>query len=218
MQFFGSVEPVPERSTLDVSGRQFQITSGHVDLNGPVEAAHLDVHAEYAVPTGGGPDQDPVTVQVHAVGRPDSLALSFTSDPAMSQDDILAYIVTGRPAADSPLTAQRTGGAGLPEQIAVGQLAQAFSTRAGEGLGFDVFQIRQQGAQGLTLSAGRYLGPRLFIDLQLPLQLLQAQSTNPGASLGPGFALDYTIRRWLRSGITGGSLPTGFRLRGNRAY
>lgn len=218
MQFFGSVEPVPQRSMLDVSGRQFQITSGHVDLNGPVDAAHLDVNAEYAVPTGGGPDQDPVTVQVHAAGRPDSLALAFTSDPTMSQDDILAYIVTGRPAADSPLTTHRTEGAGLPEQIAVGQLAQAFSTRAGEGLGFDVFQIRQQGAQGLTLSAGRYLGSRLFIDLQLPLQLLQAQSTIPGASLGPGFALDYTIQRWLRGGVTGGSLPTGFRLRGNRAY
>jgi translocation and assembly module TamB len=218
MEFFGSVDPVPDRSTLEVAGRQFRIASGHVRLNGPVDAAHLDVNAEYQVPTGGVVEQEPVVAQVHAVGRPDSLALTFSSDPAMSQEDILSYLVTGQPAAEAPLTAQQTTGAGLPEQIAVGQVAQVISTRAGEGLGFDVFQIRQQGLQGLTLTAGRYLGPRLFVSLQLPLQLLQRQSNVPGANLGPGFELDYTLRRWLRSGFTGGSLPTGFRLRGNRAY
>jgi autotransporter translocation and assembly factor TamB len=219
MQFFGSVQPVPDRSTLEVVGREFRITGGQVRLNGPVDSAHIDVNAEYQVPTGSVLEQEAAVVaQVHAVGRPDSLALTFSSDPSMSQEDILSYIVTGQPAADSPLTAEQTTSGGLPEQLAVGQVAQAFSIRAGQGLGFDVFQIRQQGLQGLTLTAGRYLGSRLFVSLQMPLQVLQTQPVVPGQYLGPGFELDYRLRRWLQGGLTGGSLPTGFRLRGNRAY
>jgi autotransporter translocation and assembly factor TamB len=218
MQFFGQVEPVANRSTLEVSGREFLLTSGTIRLNGPVEQAHLDVNAEYQVPVAGSPDQEPVVVQVNAVGRPDSLALTFTSDPTMSQEDILSYIVTGRPAADNPLTAQQASGGNLGKQIALGQLSQAISSRAGEGLGFDVFQIRQEGTRGLTLTAGRYLGSKLFVDLQLPLQILGTASQLPGVGLGPGFEADYAFYRWLRAGLSGGSLPTGFRLRGRHAY
>jgi hypothetical protein len=81
-----------------------------------------------------------------------------------------------------------------------------------------VFQIRQEGTRGLTLTAGRYLASRLFVNFQLPLQLGGASRTSPGATLGPGFELEYAVRRWLRAGISGGSISPGASLRGRYAY
>jgi translocation and assembly module TamB len=217
MQFFGHVEPVPQRGTIELSGRQFRLTDGDINLAGPVDSTKLNVNASYQVPTQGGGNDEGVLINVHATGRLDSLGLDFTADPSMSQDDILSYIVTGRPASDNALfEGQGTGGSGAG-QVALGTLTNAISNQAGQGLGFDVFQIRQEPTRGLTLTAGRYLGSRLFLDLQLPLQL-SAQNRQAGANLGPGFELEYTLYRWLRANLRGGSLSPGFLFRARRAY
>jgi hypothetical protein len=217
MEFFGQVEPVPGRAFIEISGREFNITGGEVRLEGPIEATRLDVTAEYQVPAAGGADDEGVIVTVNAVGHPDSLTLEFSADPSMSQEDILSYIVTGRPASDNPLAGRDAGGAGLGEQVAYGALAEAISTRAGEGLGFDVFQIRQDGTHGLTLTAGRYLASRLFLNFQIPLELGEG-SRATGVNLGPGFELEYSARRWLRAGLRGGSNRPGVTFRGRYAF
>ena len=62
----------------------------------------------------------------------------------MRQDDIISYIVTGRPASDNPLADQQGGGGVNASQVAIGQLAGNLGGAAGEELGFDVFQIRQE--------------------------------------------------------------------------
>jgi autotransporter translocation and assembly factor TamB len=210
---------VPERGTIELNGREFRLTGGDIDLAGPVDSTKLDVDASYQVPTQGGGDDEGVLITVHAKGRLDSLGLDFTSDPAMSQDDILSYIVTGRPTSDNPLfERQATGGGTTGGQVALGTLTSAISNAAGQGLGFDVFQIRQEPTRGLTLTAGRYVGSRLFLDLQLPLQLGSQSQQTPGSNLGPGFELEYTLRRWLRANLRGGSLAPGFLLRARRAY
>jgi translocation and assembly module TamB len=218
MQFFGHVEPVPDRGTLELSGRQFRLSEGDINLAGPIDSTKLDVAASYQVPTQGSGEDEGVIIDVHARGRLDSLGLEFTSDPSLSQDDILSYIVTGRPSSDNPLFEGSGGGGNVGEQVALGTLTSAISNAAGQSLGLDVFQIRQEPSRGLTLTAGRYVGPRLFLDMQLPLQLgSQAQQT-PGPNLGPGFELEYTLERWLRSSIRGGSLSPGLLFRARSAY
>jgi translocation and assembly module TamB len=218
MQFFGRVEPVPDRGTIELNGREFRLTDGDINLAGPIDSTKLDVNASYQVQTQGGADDDGVLISVHARGRLDSLGLEFTSDPSMSKDDILSYIVTGRPTSDNPLfEGQGTGGGNTGQQIAVGALADAISNTAGQGLGLDVFQIRQDPITGLTLTAGRYMGSRLFLNLQLPLGG-QSQQTTTGTNLGPGFELEYTLRRWLRANLRGGSLSPGLLFRARRAY
>jgi translocation and assembly module TamB len=219
MQFFGHVEPVPNRGTLELNGKQFRLSDGDINLAGPVDSTKLDVNASYEVPTQGGGDAEGVLINVHARGRLDSLTLDFTSDPSMSQDDILSYIVTGRPASDNPLfEGSGTGGGNTGQQVAFGTLTGAISNAAGQGLGLDVFQIRQEPTRGLTLTAGRYVGSRLFLDLQLPLQLGSQSQQTAGSNLGPGFELEYTMRRWLRASLRGGSLSPGFLFRARRAY
>jgi hypothetical protein len=136
----------------------------------------------------------------------------------MPEDDIISYIVTGRPSSDNPLAAQ-SGGAGVDAaQIAINQLAENIGGAAGEELGFDVFQIRQEGARGLTLTAGRYLAQRVFVSLQQPLRIGASTEQQANGSSGPGFELEYAVRRWLRTTLRGGSLPTGLLMRGRYAF
>jgi translocation and assembly module TamB len=216
MEFFGQVEPIPGRGGLDLYGRSFELLEGDIALRGGVEDISLDVTARYRVPTQGDADDEAVVIDVHATGRPDSLDLDFSSDPSMPQEDIVSYIVTGRPASDNPLVDQQGGGVNAT-QVAVGQLAEQLGGAAGEELGFDVFTIRQEPERGLTLTAGRYLASKLFVSLQQPLRIGTAGDQASGVS-GPGFELEYAWRRWLRSTLRGGSLPTSLLMRGRYAF
>jgi translocation and assembly module TamB len=216
MQFFGTVEPLPGRSTLDLFGRTFELTGGDIALNGPVALARINVTAQYNPPIEGGSDDNSVVVTVRATGRLDSLGLDFSADPSMTRDDIVSYIVTGRPASDNPLIAQSSGSQG--ENLVVGQLTEALTDVVSRQLGFDVFQIRQEPAQGLVLTAGRYLTPRFYASLLQPLELGGDAKRLPGTTLGPGFELQYRLRPWLRLNMRGGSLPTGILFRGRYAY
>ena len=110
MQFFGQVEPIPRRGEMNLYGRTLPLEEGSIALQGPAEATTLDVTAQYQVPTQGDPDDEEVLINVSAKGRPDSLALDFTSEPSMAEEDIISYIVTGRPASDNPLVDQQGGG------------------------------------------------------------------------------------------------------------
>ena len=102
--------------------------------------------------------------------------------------------------------------------MAMSTLSSAISSAAGSGLGFDVFQIRQEPSRGLTLTAGRYLGSRLFLDMELPLQVGGGSQQATPSNLGPGFELEYTLQRWLRANVRGGSLSPGLVFRARRAY
>ena len=220
MQFFGKVEPLPGRGSIELYGRTFRLQDGEITLNGPAEATTLDVRVEYQVPTQADPGDEGVLINVAATGRPDSLKLDFTSEPTMSQDDIVNYIVTGRPASENPLAG--SGGSGqsaeaMGADIALNRLSESVSGAAGEALGLDVFQIRQDGLRGLTLTAGRYMASRVFLSLQQPIQLT-SEAQNTGSTFGPGFELEYTAHRWLRANLRGGNVPPRFFLRGRYAF
>jgi translocation and assembly module TamB len=218
MQFFGQVEPVPGRGELSLYGRTFRLVEGDIALQGPAEATTLDVTAEYQVPTTADPDDEDVLINVRARGRPDSLDLEFSAEPPMPEEDVISYIVTGRPASDNPLVAQQDGAGVDASQLAINQLAQNLGGAAGEELGFDVFQIRQEPDRGLTLTAGRYLASRVFVSLQQPLRIGATAEQQTSGPTGPGFELEYALRRWLRMTLRGGSLPTAMLMRGRYAF
>jgi hypothetical protein len=173
------------------------------------------------VPTQGGPEDEGVLINVAAKGHPDSLTLEFTGDPEMSQDDILSYIVTGSPSSDNPLAERSSNGksaGAMGAEVAMSGLTSSLSTAAEKKLGLDVFQIRQEGLQGLTLTAGRYVGSSVFLSMHLPIQLGSDLQQVPGAQLGPSFELEYAIQRWLRANVRGGNVPPRFTLRSRYAY
>jgi autotransporter translocation and assembly factor TamB len=223
MQFFGRVQPLPGRGNLNVYGREFRLTGGDITLNGPTDSTMLNVTAEYQVPTQGGPEDQGILITVVAKGHPDSLSLEFTGDPEMSQEDMLSYIVTGRPASDNPLAEGSSGGRGMSTgemgaQVAMSGLTSSLSSAAEKELGLDVFQIRQEGLRGLTLTAGRYVGSSVFLSMHLPIDLGSDVQQLPGGNLGPSFELEYVIQRWLRADVQGGNVPPRFTLRSRYAY
>jgi autotransporter translocation and assembly factor TamB len=221
MEFFGRVYPTPGRGSLDVYGREFRLTGGEINLAGPTDSTRLDLTAQYQVPTQGEADDEGVLIDVAVKGRPDSLNVEFSGDPEMSQDDMLSYIVTGRPASDNPLAQQTGGGQNAGEMgaaVALSGLSQSLSNTAEEELGLDVFQIKQEGLHGLTLTAGRYVGSRVFLSLHLPIELGGDLQQTPGANLGPSFELEYAAQRWLRANIRGGNVPPRLTLRSRYAY
>jgi autotransporter translocation and assembly factor TamB len=224
MEFFGRVEPIPGRGGLDVYGREFRLSGGDIRLAGPTDSLMLDVTAQYQVPTQGGPEDEGVLIEVAAKGHPDSIALEFTGDPEMSREDMLSYIVTGRPSSDNLLAGQTAeGGQGesageMGAAVALSGLTQSLSTAAEAELGLDVFQIRQEGLHGLTLTAGRYVGSRVFLSMHLPIELGGEAQQTPGETLGPTFELEWVAERWLRANVRGGNVPPRFTLRSRYAY
>jgi translocation and assembly module TamB len=219
MQFFGEVRPLPGRGGIELYGRNFRLIDGDIRLNGPAEATTLDVTVQYQVATQADPGDDGILIDVAAAGRPDSLALTFTSEPTMSQDDIVSYIVTGGPTSGDPLSGGGGRSAGeMGANIVLTRLSERVSGAAGEALGLDVFQIRQDGHRGLTLTAGRYLASRVFVSLQQPIQFSSDDQQSSSSTLGPGFELEYTLRRWLRANLRGGNVPPRFFFRGKYAF
>jgi autotransporter translocation and assembly factor TamB len=223
MEFFGRVEPIPGRGGLDVYGREFRVSGGEITLAGPTDSLMLDLTAQYQVPTQGGPEDEGVLIEVAAKGHPDSISLEFSGDPEMSQDDMLSYIVTGRPASDNLLAGQAVEGQGesvgeTGAAVALSGLTQSLSTAAEAELGLDVFQLRQEGLHGLTLTAGRYVGSRVFLSMHLPIELGGEAQQTPGESLGPTFELEWVAERWLRANVLGGNVPPRFTLRSRYAY
>ena len=103
-------------------------------------------------------------------------------------------------------------------QVALSGLSQNLSSAAEEELGLDVFQIQQEGLHGMTLTAGRYVGSRVFLSLHLPIELGGDVQQTPGANLGPSFELEYVAQRWLRANVRGGSVPPRFTLRSRYEY
>jgi autotransporter translocation and assembly factor TamB len=223
MEFFGRVEPIPGRGGLDVYGREFRMTGGEIILAGPTDSILLDITAQYQVPTQGGPEDEGVLIDVAAKGHPDSISLEFTGDPEMSQDDMLSYIVTGRPSSDNLLAGQTAEGQGesageMGAAVALSGLTQSLSTAAEAELGLDVFQIRQEGLHGMSLTAGRYVGSRVFLSMHLPIELGGEAEQTPGANLGPTFELEWMAERWLRANVRGGNVPPRVTLRSRYAY
>ena len=69
---------------------------------------------------------------------------------------------------------------------------------------------------GLTLTAGRYVGSRLFLSVHMPIELGGEQTS--GTSLGPSFELEYAARRWIRASVRAGNVPPRLTFRSRYAY
>lgn len=217
MKIDGTVEPLAGRSTLDLFGRSFDVTEGEISLNGPLDQARMRATALYHPSLESGPGDDNVLITVVATGRFDSLGLAFSSEPSMPQDDIISYIVTGRPASSNPL-ASDSSSAVSGENIVLGQLDEALSKSVGRELGLDVFQIREDPDQGLVIMAGRYVTSRFYLSLQQPLEPDANADKAAGKTLGPGFELQYRLRPGLRFTARGGSLDSAILFRIRHAY
>jgi len=225
IQLFGTVESLAERSYVEQFGRRFSITSGSVTFNGSPMDWRVSAEATYDVPSSRDPRASEAVITMDVSGGPDDLRLTLGSQPAMENADILSYLATGQPAASamelgSPGSGAAGGVLGAGEAFALGQVAGALEETAQQAVGLDVVEIRQNGLKGVTVVAGRYVNPRLFVGFQQPLTLAGGSDPN---NQDQGFRatevqVEYTWYRWLLVNVQGGQSALRLFFRTKYAY
>jgi translocation and assembly module TamB len=192
VEVFGVIDVIPERSQIKQFGRQFNIERGSLTFNGPPEQPNMDIGAIYRVRSRGS-NGDEVTIQLEATGFPDDMTISFQSDPVMDLSDIVSYIATGRPASESLQLGTTSSDSYLRSAagLAVGPITSLVENLAGAGLGLDVVEIQQDEINGLTLTAGKYVSPRLFVSVSQPVSLSTTAGTS--SAVATQVAMEYEI-------------------------
>jgi len=98
---------------------------------------------------------------LHIQGFASAPQANLFSDPDMGQDDVLSYILLGKPlaqasATDAALLASAATGMGLQNGAMIGdQIASTF--------GLDEFSIGGDSAENAALQVGKYLSPKLYL-------------------------------------------------------
>ncbi len=106
-------------------GKHFNITQGSLIFNhSPITNPTLNISATYVMTSIvlGGNSVGSIVVGVKVTGTISQIHLSLFSDPPMSQENILSYIITGQPLSQ----------AGPGSQSALSQAALSFATAGGD--------------------------------------------------------------------------------------
>ena len=196
LAIFGTVRPLAGRSFVDLLGRRFEVTSGEVALNGPLDSVQVDVQAEYRADSGGTNTPSSVVITTQVSVDSGRLTVTLGSRPPMSMTDIRSYLATGRPAGTDPTQASdeqdvAATGASLAMGAALGTLAGG----AGQRLGFDVIQILQDRGGGQTLVAGKYVSAPLYLGFRQPIVVSEDDTGPEGTSGNMEWELEYAALR-----------------------
>ncbi|MCC5857374.1 MAG: translocation/assembly module TamB [Ectothiorhodospiraceae bacterium] len=145
-------------------GQRLRIREGQFLFAGPIDAPEIYVEAVREITRSAPGVAQPTTVVagLRIEGRPESPRLSLFSEPAMSDDDILSYIILGRPVGESgPEGGSMMAQAALALGIAGGG---GYATAVAEGLGIEDFEIDTEGEGDETQFVVRgQLSSNLFV-------------------------------------------------------
>ncbi len=218
LQMYGTIDVVEQRSRIVQFGKRFTITSGTLTFNGPAGDPYIDIAAEYDARSLRGSVQNDVTITLSIEGRmSEQLDLTLGSDPAMEYADIVSYIATGQPAGEQLQLGGEVFGAGT--DVAFGQLTAMIEGVAGSRLGLDLVTIDLT-AGTPTVTAGKYVGPRLFVSVSQPVGQTgdETQTTSAFAENTPIVTVEYEIQNWLLLRLLGGSAALRLNLLFEHSY
>jgi autotransporter translocation and assembly factor TamB len=220
-ELFGKIEPIPNRGYVQQFARSFDITGGEVLLNGRMNDHAVSIHAQFKPESGvESVSSTEVVVKLDVEGTPDHLKLTLSSDPPMSEAEIVNFIATGHAAAAAPTTSNGTSNSSLLRDIGLSQLSGPAESVAQEAVGLDVLEVRYDPLRGATLVAGRYVDPQLYVGFRSPLDYNQNTSTNTSNSTvnSTAFEVEYAISRWLVFNMQGETAKLRSFFRARRAY
>ena len=223
LRLYGTLEPIEGRSYVAEFGRRFTVSEGTLTLNGPPQQLRMNIKTQYVVPSTGDPNAAEVTINLDVTGTPERIRLELSSDPQMSNSDIISYIATGHPeAAGLGLGGNSTGSSNLALQagtsVAMSQLQGVIEGVGQDQLQLDVIEIRQDAVRGATLVAGRYVSPRVYLGFAQPLGFGQAATDQLNQNLYPEAQVEYNAFKWLVMRLEGGVSDMRFLLRSRHSY
>jgi autotransporter translocation and assembly factor TamB len=217
-ELYGRIEPVPNRGYVEQFARSFDIVDGEVLLNGKMKDHTVDIQAQYKPPTSSESTESDITVNLEVTGTTEKLALTLSSEPAMSEAEIVSYIATGHSVADKPGTTSNEQASSLARDIGLSQVTGVAEEAAQEAIGLDVLQVRFDPLQGATLVAGRYVDPQLYIGFRQPLQYKDTGSPSTETTYKTSFEVEYAIYRWLVLNLQGETSKLRSFIRARYAY
>jgi autotransporter translocation and assembly factor TamB len=220
-ELFGKIEPIPNRGYVQQFARSFDITGGDVLLNGKMKDHAVSIHAQFKPESGvESQSSNDVVVRLDVEGTPDHLRLTLSSEPPMSEAEIVNFIATGRSTAANPTSTNSSSESSLLRDIGLSQLTGSAETAAQEAVGLDVLEVRYDPLRGATLVAGRYVDPQLYVGFRSPLDYSQSTSPNSSNSTSntTAFEVEYAISRWLVLNLQGDTAKFRSFIRARRAY
>ena len=142
------------RGTYETLGKLFRIQEGTVNFTGAEKINPLlDITALYRV--------SGVQIYVNISGTAEKPVLKLTSDPDMTETDIISYIVFGAPS-DQIGSGDRASIQGVATGVAGGIAAAQLEKLLGSKLSLDVISVGG-GTRGPQVEVGKYLTQDLYI-------------------------------------------------------
>jgi len=198
-QLFGRIEPLPNRGYVEQFARSFDIKGGEILLNGSMKDHRLDLQAQYKPPASSEDDADETVINLDVEGSPEKPKLILSSEPPMSEVEIVNFIATGQ----SPDKSSSGQSSSLAKDIGLSQVTGFAEEAAQEAIGLDVLQVRFDALQGATLVAGRYLDNQLYVGFRQPLQYKESGTQESGVTNQTSVEVEYAIYRWLLLNLQG---------------
>jgi len=219
LRLAGTVEAVPDRSWVEQFGRRFSIEEGQLNLRGAPEDTRIEATAQYVVPSRDNPGQPEVIISLAITGTPGDLQLELSSTPTLEASDMVSYLVTGRPASQALSGGGEGTLSGTGRALALGRLSSAVEAYAREEVGLDVVEITTTGLEGVTLLAGRYVSPDLYLGIRQPISLEGSSDETSEQAPTPEVELEFQAIRWLLLNVrAGGRSGVEFFVRTRIAY
>lgn len=168
-----------DNGAIFVESRRFVVTHGEFAFAGK-DAPDPDLNVDVQYRTGA--NQIFITVQ----GSAFTPLLQLSSEPPMSQADILSTIIFGRPAASLNAGESRTLSAQALALLGQGSRRE-IEKILGPALSPDVVTVHSDASSGSSLEAGKYLSSDLYLRYR----------QNLGSEGGQNIGLEYRINEWL---------------------
>ncbi|MFO7608654.1 MAG: translocation/assembly module TamB domain-containing protein [Candidatus Krumholzibacteriia bacterium] len=160
------------RGTLRFMNRNFEIQQADVRFTGAVPAdPELDLTLQAAVAG--------TMIRLLVTGRASAPVIELDSDPDLDRADIVAVLLFGQPLnnldaeqrgqtrqEEDPARQFRENLAGLALALGTGDLQDSVSG----ALGVDIVEVGSDASGGSTLTAGKYLGPRVLLKYNASLE------------------------------------------------
>lgn len=141
-------------------GQNLGITRGRLLFDAsPLDDPGLDIQAERMIET--------TRVGLNVRGTLRDPRFGFYSEPAMSQTQILSYLLVGKPIDD--LQNRDTAAVGSARDTLALQGGGILAAQLGRRLGLGEIGVESNGANDTSLVLGRFLSPRLFVSYGISL-------------------------------------------------
>lgn len=215
-EVFGQLRPVVGRSFVEQFGRQFEIREGDIRLDGNPETPTMDINARYEIPTRSGAGAAESHIDLRVRSTEGVISLDLTSDPPMTQEEIFTYFITGQ--SDRALSSGSADQGSIAAAVALGQVVGSAQGLVDGRVPLDVFQVRQDGARGVTIVGGSYVFPSLYAGFRQPIVLARDSRAPNTSDVGTEFELELEILRGLFITAEGGAERLSSFFRGRYAY